>query len=196
MNQKHIRQEHIRLALSLPPRLLHFFTKYPPGSFPSAAQPVLSSVAENTSSQDANAMTVTETKTLSHSQDAKSTKSLRAFIPSNPFLPYKHPISGHWHAPAYSLRHQADIIKLAERHNVLSLLPWSPKLPSEVERKRIEHGLRVKGTGLGQKVKGKLWERTLKGRLAERTRAMEGMDEMINQWKQRGHGRGWKKWPK
>jgi large subunit ribosomal protein L25 len=69
-------------------------------------------------------------------------------------------------------------------------------LPSEIERKRIENGLRVKGTGAGQKVKGKLWERTMKGRLDKREKAMEGMDEMIKQWKERGHGRGWKKWPK
>jgi len=56
--------------------------------------------------------------------------------------------------------------------------------------------LRVKGTGVGQKVKGKLWERTLKGRLDDRRKAMEGMAELIKNWKQRGHGRGLKKWPK
>jgi len=85
---------------------------------------------------------------------------------------------------------------LAVKHNVVSLLPHSSKLPSEIERRRVEHGLRVKGTGVGQKVKGKMWERTLKGRLEERRKAMEAMPEMIKQWKERGHGRGWKKWPK
>lgn len=114
----------------------------------------------------------------------------------NPFLPWLHPVTRAWHPPQYSLRRQADLIKLAEAHNVTSLLPWSPKLPAEKERKRIENGLRVKGTGVGQRVKGKLWERTLKGRLEARRVAMEGMGDMIRQWKERGHGRGWKKWPK
>lgn len=194
-------QEHIRLARSLPPRLINFFKKYPPGAAATIASPTaaqsekLLSLVENTSSEDPNAMSVTQTS-ISQSQDSSPSQSLSAFTPSNPFLPFVHPISGHWHPPAYSLRRQADLIKLADRFNVVSLLPWSPKLPSELERKRIEHGLRVKGTGLGQKVKGKLWERTLKGRLDQRKKAMEGMDDMINQWKQRGHGRGWKKWPK
>jgi len=94
------------------------------------------------------------------------------------------------------MRRQAEIIKLAQQHNVVSLLPYSPKLPSEVEETRRENGLRVKGTGVGQKVKGKLWERTLKGRLDDRRKAMEGMAELIKNWKQRGHGRGLKKWPK
>lgn len=79
---------------------------------------------------------------------------------------------------------------------MLSLMPWSSKIPEEKEQKRREHGLRVQGTGEGKKVKGKMWERTLKGRLDQRQKAMEGMGEMIRQWKERGHGRGWKKWPK
>lgn len=194
-------QEYIRLARSLPPRLLNFFKRYPPGSQPNAPSTTLISVAENTSAQDPNATTGTQTSPSSgldyqrpvHSQVLNPQG---AYTPANPFLPFVHPISGHWHPAAYSLRRQAELVKLASRYNVESLLPWTPKLPSEIERKRIEHGLRVKGTGLGQKVKGKLWERTLKGRLDQRTKAMEGMDELIQQWKQRGHGRGWKKWPK
>lgn len=53
----------------------------------------------------------------------------------------------------------------------------------------------VKGTGEGQRVKGKAWERTLKGRLEVRRQAMLDMPGMIQEWKQKGHGRGWKKWP-
>ena len=93
------------------------------------------------------------------------------------------------------MRRQAEIIKLAQQHNVVSLLPYSPKLPSEVEQRRRENGLRVKGTGIGQKVKGKLWERTLNSRLERRVKAMEGMAELVKNWKQRGHGKGLKKWP-
>lgn len=75
-------------------------------------------------------------------------------------------------------------------------MPLSPKHPEVKEQKRIEKGLRVQGTGVGQKVKGKMWERQLRNKLEERRRAMEGMPEMIKLWKERGHGRGWKKWPK
>ncbi|KAK5000956.1 hypothetical protein LTR28_012947 [Elasticomyces elasticus] len=114
----------------------------------------------------------------------------------NPFLPFKSPSTLRWQPPAFSLRRQAQLYKLAEQHNVLPLLPPSAKHPVERQRRREEFGLRVKGTGVGQKVKGKLWERTLKGRLEARRKAMEGMGEMVKTWKERGHGRGWKKWPK
>lgn len=96
----------------------------------------------------------------------------------------------------YSLRKQADLISLATKHNCLTLLPWSPKLSGTVQKRTEDEGIRVKGTGVGQRVKGKLWERTQKGRLEARRQAMEGMDELVKQWKLRGHGRGWKKWPK
>ena len=85
---------------------------------------------------------------------------------------------------------------MAKSSNVLSLMPLSPKHPEVKEEKRIEHGLRLQGTGVGKKVKGKLWERTLRTRLEDRRKAMEGMPEMIRHWKERGHGRGIKKWPK
>ncbi|RMX81276.1 hypothetical protein D0869_06933, partial [Hortaea werneckii] len=113
----------------------------------------------------------------------------------NPFLAFKNPSTGNWHPPHYSLRRQADLFKLATAHNVLSLMPPSPKHPEIKQQKRIEHGLRVKGTGEGQKVKGKYWERTLKTRLETRRKAMETMPDMINLWRERGHGRGWKKYP-
>jgi large subunit ribosomal protein L25 len=114
----------------------------------------------------------------------------------NPFLPFRNPSTGNWHSPHYSLRRQAVLFKLAQKHSVLDLMPLSPKHPEVKEQKRLEQGVRVKGTGVGQKVKGKLWERTLRGRLESRRKAMEGMPEMIRLWKERGHGRGWKKWPR
>lgn len=55
-------------------------------------------------------------------------------------------------------------MKLARKHGVEDLLPHSIKGTEEKMRKRIENGLRVKGTGVGQRVKGKESERTLKGR--------------------------------
>lgn len=43
-------------------------------------------------------------------------------------------------------------------------MPFSVKSTEERLRRREENGLRVKGTGIGQRVKGKESERTLKGR--------------------------------
>ncbi|KAJ4370448.1 hypothetical protein N0V83_004966 [Neocucurbitaria cava] len=113
----------------------------------------------------------------------------------NPFLPSKNFATGRWHSPVYGLRKQADLVKLASQYGVVDLLPWTIKKPGEKERRRVEKGLMVKGTGEGQKVKGKLWERTLKGRLEMRRQAMLNMPALIQEWKQKGHGRGWKKWP-
>jgi hypothetical protein len=69
-----------------------------------------------------------------------------------------------WHDPAYSLRRQADLVKLARRHGVEELLPFTVKGTMERIRRREDGGLRVKGTGVGMRVKGKESERTLKGR--------------------------------
>lgn len=42
---------------------------------------------------------------------------------ANPFLPNKHPFTGRWHDPRYSLRQQADLWKTAYRYGVEHLLP-------------------------------------------------------------------------
>jgi len=193
-------QHHIALARSLPPRLIRFFAKYPPRAIIPVA---------NTSSND-----------------PKSPSP----IPNNsgatpsPFKAHKFAITGRWHDPKFSLRRQAELVKLARQHGVEELLPHSVKGTAEKLRRREQNGLRVKGTGVGQKVKGKEWERTLKGRyvqnkprafptfifdtvlathaylplfrLEKRRQAMLDMPKMIADWKERGHGRGWKKWPK
>lgn len=57
-------------------------------------------------------------------------------------------------------------MKLARRHGVESLLPFTVKGTEEKLKKRLEMGLRVKGTGVGERVKGKIEERTLKSRYA------------------------------
>lgn len=95
-------------------------------------------------------------------------KEVAESIP-NPFKAQKHPVTGKWHDPVFSLRRQADLIKLAQRHGVEELMPFSVKSPAERLRKREEHGLRVKGTGVGQRVKGKEDERQLKARCVLRT---------------------------
>lgn len=111
-------------------------------------------------------------------------------------MPWKNPRTGNWHSPHYSLRRQKELFRLAVEHNVLPLMPLSPKHPEVREQKRIERGLRVQGTGVGKKVKGHQWERTLRNRLEDRRKAMEGMPELVEKWKRAGHGRTWKKWPK
>ncbi|KKY25160.1 putative 60s ribosomal protein l25 [Phaeomoniella chlamydospora] len=115
--------------------------------------------------------------------------------PYNPFLPWKNPVTGRWRGPAYSLRRQAELVKIARTYGVEELLPPSRKASAFKEAK-AELGLRVRGTGEGQRVKGHKWERMKGVQLAERKKAMEGMPELIRLWKQRGHGKWWKKYPR
>lgn len=80
---------------------------------------------------------------------------------ANPFLPHKHPVTGRWQDPEFSLRRQAELVKLARSAGVEELMPFTHKGTEERIRKRVEEGLQVKGTGVGQKVKGHLHERML-----------------------------------
>lgn len=75
------------------------------------------------------------------------------------------------------------MVKLARAHGVEELLPFTVKGTDTRIQKRIEHGLRVRGTGVGQKVKGKIWERTMRNRLEDRKQAMLGMPQLIQDWK-------------
>ena len=206
-------QQSLEIAKSLPPRLIRFFQRYPPPAlFPnlasslSVASPATppTPATETTSTTppaDASAP-INETSAPGPIAVPSSAPSNSSIPPEahdlpypNPFLPTKNFTTGRWHSPVYGLRKQADLVKLASQHGVVDLLPWTIKKPGEKERRRIEKGLMVKGTGEGQKVKGKLWERTLKGRLEMRRQAMLNMPALIQEWKQKGHGRGWKKWP-
>lgn len=189
-------QQHILLAQSLPRQLLHFFKRFPPPQITASAtvsKPVQGvQIAANTSSSDPN---VGASSTTIPTEAPADSPSEAVAWKKNPFLPFKNPRTGHWHPPHYSLRRQAQLFKLAAAHHVLPLMPYSHKHPEVKAQKRIEHGLRVKGTGEGQKVKGHHWERTLQSRMEVRRKAMESMPDMITLWKERGHGRGWKKYP-
>ena len=77
-------------------------------------------------------------------------------------------------------------MKIAKKHGVESLLPPGRKSTAFKEERILEKGLRVKGTGEGQKVKGHKWERTMSTTLEKRRKAMEEMPEMIRLWKQVG----------
>lgn len=161
--------KNVELAKTIPTRLLRFFARFPPPLLLSSAPPTL-----NTSSSDPNA-------DLSKGPD-QITSSSPTY--ENPFRNTQHPITGCWHDPVYSLRRQADLVKLAAANGVQELLPFTTKGTEERLRKREELGLRVKGTGVGQKVKGKWWERNIRGRLEKRRQAMLDMPQMIQTWKQ------------
>ncbi|MCJ1471820.1 hypothetical protein MMC13_000461 [Lambiella insularis] len=176
-----LQSKNIELAKTLPPRLLRFFARFPPQPLSSSNTPTL-----NFSSSTADAHLSEGFGQHINSQPAYE----------NPFRNTKHPITGNWHDPVYSLRRQADLVKLAAAYGVQELLPFTTRGTEERIRKRQELGLRVKGTGVGQKVKGKWWERNIRGRLETRRQAMLDMPQMVQTWKQLGHGRGWKKFPK
>ncbi|MCJ1301866.1 hypothetical protein MMC08_004667 [Hypocenomyce scalaris] len=184
--------QYVKLAQTLPPKLLRFFARYPPPVIshstllPNSSGHPSTTPALNISSSGPNA---------SHEESASNSAPAASESP-NPFQCQKHPITGNRHDPVYSLRRQADLVKMARANGLEELLPFTVKGTEERIRKREELGLRVKGTGVGQKVKGKEWERTMKGRLDQRKKAMLEMPQLIQSWKQRGHGRGWKKYPK
>lgn len=102
----------------------------------------------------------------------------------NPFLPTKNTKTNKWWSPKYSLRMQADLVKLAKKHGVEELLPIGRKSTIFKETRRMERGLAIKGTGIGQKVKGHKWERLMETKLEDRRKAMMEMPELIRLWKQ------------
>lgn len=75
------------------------------------------------------------------------------------------------------------------------LLPPTPKGTLERLRKRVELGLRVKGTGVGQTVKGHKHERQMIAKMEKRREAMLAMPNLIREWKKVGK-RNWTKFPK
>jgi large subunit ribosomal protein L25 len=182
-------QQHLKLAQSLPPRLLRFFQRFPPPAlFPKPPSTVAPAITPAETQNPVLAPTATSTDTNAPAlEDASASTSVVPEVVENgyhnPFQPRKNYRTGKWHGPVYGLRKQADLVKLAQHHGVLDLLPYTIKKPEEKEKRRLEQGLRVKGTGVGQKVKGKKWERTMKSRLEERRKAMENMPAMIQEWK-------------
>ncbi|KAF5026249.1 hypothetical protein F66182_1639 [Fusarium sp. NRRL 66182] len=96
----------------------------------------------------------------------------------NPFRFYKHPVTGKWHDPVYSQRRQAELVQMAREHGVEELLPETRKGTEYRLAHRVEHGLRVKGTGVGQKVKGHIHERHMIAKASSKlTRLQNGSKE-------------------
>lgn len=103
-------------------------------------------------------------------------------FPPNPFLPRKNFTTGRWAGANISLRRQADLVKLAKKHGVEDLLPPGRKSTAFKQQRLLERGLRIRGTGEGEKVKGHKWERTMGTRLEKRRQAMENMPALIREW--------------
>lgn len=117
-------------------------------------------------------------------------------FPPNPFLPQPLPNTARWRPPLYGLRIQADLVKMAKKHNVEALLPPGRKSSAFKEARLLRHGLRIKGTGEGQEVKGHAYERRMSETLEKRKEALRTMPRLVREWERRGHGRGWREWPR
>lgn len=189
------RQAVAGLTETLPVRLRNFFARYPPQFYSAAAIPKPSPPAgTDPASLPAAAPSPYTSSRSKASKLARPDKSsfsltdslLRSGSPEhpNPFLPFKNPETGRWRGAMVSLRRQNELVKLARAHGVEELLPPGKKSSEYREARVVEKGLRIKGTGIGQKVKGHKWERTMKERLEERKKAMVEMPEMIRLWKQ------------
>ena len=160
--------QHLRLAQTLPLRLQKFFVLCPPRIKALKPEPPV------------------EADPLAQISPALATTPAFEVLPpkgKNPFLPHKHSRTQRWHPPIYSLRRQKELVKLARDHGVEELLPYTPKKPSEKLKRALAFGLRVRGTGVGQKVKGHKWERTVDQKLERRRQAMLEMPAMILKWK-------------
>jgi large subunit ribosomal protein L25 len=182
-------------SVPLPQRLLDFFARYPPKLYSAKyAQTSIPLIRPKRSSQ--RPLTTQETSSSDpHASRNESTSTPPSATPQyisqltngpnpNPFLPWRNPETSRWRAPKYSLRRQADLIKLAKKHGVEPLLPPSRKSTAFKEARLLEHGLRTRGTGEGQKVKGHKWERQMPAKLEKRRKAMEGMPALVRLWKQ------------
>ncbi|KAF4123541.1 large subunit ribosomal protein L25 [Geosmithia morbida] len=113
----------------------------------------------------------------------------------NPFKAYRNPATGKWQDAVYSQRRQAQLVQMARDHGVEQLLPETNKGIEYRLTKRVEHGLRVKGTGVGQSVKGHIHERQMISKMEKRRKAMLEMPQLIREWKKVGKN-NWTKWPK
>ncbi|CEL08583.1 60S ribosomal protein L25 [Aspergillus pseudodeflectus] len=189
------------ITKNLPERLLRFFARYPPQKYSALVRPQPD--PETTPKADSSTLPSPYTANRDakgfQREDPRAPSASRALLWSdpkspNPFLPVK--VGEKWQGARIGLRRQADLVKLAKKYGVEALLPPGRKSTEFKETRLAEKGLTIKGTGIGQKVKGHRWERTMETRLEDRRKAMMEMPETIRMWKQRGHGRGWKKWPK
>ena len=174
------RHARIQLAQQLPPILKRFFQRYPPAPLSAAASLPTASAQSTESDAPSQAPSAAPTDASAPRPHAPSWDP----APPSPFQAWKHPITGVWQGPAYSLRRQAELVKAARASGVEELLPFTVKGSGVRAMKRFEQGLRVRGTGVGQRVKGHWDERTLQQKLEIRRKAMLRMPRLIMKWRE------------
>jgi hypothetical protein len=141
-----------RLVSLLPTKLLNFFIRYPPRN------PSLRTIY----AQDDKSISIARRlhdfqevpaslhkPILTETKDSLGNPVPTVYLPfQNPFRPSRDPRSGKFHAPRYSLRRQAEIIKLAMRFGVAELLPPSEKMNKLVYGKKrpMAGTIKPKGT--------------------------------------------------
>ncbi|KAI1614255.1 hypothetical protein EDD36DRAFT_464102 [Exophiala viscosa] len=199
-------------GLKLPKRLLDFFARYPPEQYSAKitgitlpltrkeAKEAARTRGVNTGApapvQTDHAIADIETSEATVSIPTPAPSFAQTNFPPNPFLPRKNFETGRWAGARIGLRRQAELVKMAKKLKIEELLPPGRKSTDFKQARLLDRGLSVKGTGEGQKVKGHKWERHIGATLEKRRTAMENMPELVQEWKRRGHGRGWKKYPK
>lgn len=64
-------------------------------------------------------------------------------IEANPFLPNKHPVTGCYHEPKYSMRRMSDIYKMAHLYGLQEFLPPMKKLffQEKYDNKKLMKGV-------------------------------------------------------
>ena len=174
------RNARIQLAQQLPPVLTRFFQRYPPARFSAAA----SLPPTSTLSAESSAPSQAPPDAPADSSATRSHAPSWDPAPPSPFQTWKHPVTGLWQGPAYSLRRQAELVNTARAHGVEELLPYTVKGSGIRAMKRFEEGLRVRGTGVGRKVKGHWDERTLQTKLETRRKAMLRMPRLVMKWRE------------
>ncbi|KAK4940444.1 54S ribosomal protein L25, mitochondrial [Elasticomyces elasticus] len=200
-------------GLKLPKRLIDFFARFPPEQYSAKVTGITLPLTRKEAREAARTRGVntgapapvqtdhatadvktSDTASISIPRPAPSSSQTR--FPPNPFLPRKNFETGRWAGARIGLRRQAELVKMAKKLKIEELLPPGRKSTEFKQARLLDRGLRVKGTGEGQKVKGHKWERHIGANLEKRRTAMENMPELVQEWKRRGHGRGWKKYPK
>ena len=168
----------IKLGKTLPSRLITFFRKHPTATLLGLDNRILAKPTDATLNTPAISRETSD-------DSSENSKGAPQKVPEfhNPFMPMKNHVTGRWRGARYGLRIQANLVKLAAANGVEDFLPYTKKKTGERQRRREEHGLRIKGTGVGQTVKGRKWERTMRKRLDRRRRAMLKMPSMIYHWK-------------
>lgn len=96
---------------------------------------------------------------------------------ANPFLANKHPITGKYHEPVYSLRRQSDLYKLAYKFGVADLMPTLMHNKKFFAEKQAESPV-LKGV---LAPKGHKWERTYAQRQQKIADAVAKADDLLIQ---------------